>query len=63
MGRFAIVALTTAPAHGITISVAKIDKGAVQVKGKGAAPLALISWEGQVVAQATTSGKFRGKRQ
>jgi hypothetical protein len=38
------------PAHAIKVSVAKIDKGAVQVKGRNAAPLALLSWEGQPIA-------------
>lgn len=47
------------PAQAITISIAKIDKGAVQVKGKSAASLALLTWEGQPVAQATKSGAFR----
>ena len=51
--------LVPAASNAITITVAKIDKGAVQVKGKGAASLALLQWEGQPVAQATKSGAFR----
>jgi len=43
----------------LTISVAKIEKGAVQVKGSKAASLALITWEGTPVAQASKSGAFR----
>lgn len=61
--RFAAIALASAllgsPALALTISVAKIDKGAVQVKGSKATPLALIKWEGQPVAQATSRGAFR----
>lgn len=55
----AIMIWTASSAHAITISVAKIDRGAVQVKGKGASSLALLQWEGQPVAQATKSGSFR----
>lgn len=54
-----IVMWMTSSVHALTISVAKIDKGAVQVKGKGAASLALLQWEGQPIAQATKSGSFR----
>lgn len=53
------VTLSAGAAHAITITSAKVDKGAVQVKGKGAASLALLSWEGQSVAQASKSGAFR----
>jgi hypothetical protein len=47
------------PTQALTISTAKIDKGAVQVKGKGATASATITWEGQPVTQATTRGLFR----
>lgn len=46
-------------AHAITVTGAKIDKGAVQVKGKGAAPNATITWEGQGVGQASRGGGFK----
>jgi hypothetical protein len=55
----ALVVFAAFDAHAITISVAKIDKGTVQVKGRKTAPLALISWEGQPVAQSTKTGGFR----
>ena len=55
----AVMVSATSPAHALTISIAKIDKGAVQVKGKGATSLALLQWEGQPIAQATKSGSFR----
>ena len=54
-----LILLLMHDARAITISVAKIDKGAVQVKGKQAQPLALLTWEGQPVAQASKSGTFR----
>ncbi len=47
------------PAHALTVSSAKIDKAAVLVKGKGAAPFATIAWEGQTVGQASKSGAFK----
>jgi hypothetical protein len=46
-------------ADAMTILTAKVDKGAVQVKGGKAQPLALITWEGQAVAQASRNGRFR----
>jgi hypothetical protein len=46
-------------AEAITISVAKIDKGAVQVKGSKAAPLAPITWEGAPITATTNRGAFR----
>jgi hypothetical protein len=46
-------------AHALTIAGAKINKGAVQVKGAKAAPFAVITWEGQNVGQASKSGAFR----
>ncbi len=52
-------ALIAGAAHAITVTGAKIDKGAVQVKGKGATPNATISWEGQAVGQASRSGGFK----
>lgn len=55
----AIAAYLPSGALAITISVAKIDKGAVQVRGSKAQPLALLTWEGQTVAQALNSGRFR----
>lgn len=55
----AVVVADATPALAITISVAKVDKGAVQVKGRQATPLALLTWEGQPVAQATKNGTFR----
>lgn len=54
-----MVTLISYDVHALTISSAKIDKGAVQVKGKGAASLALLTWEGQSVAQASARGTFR----
>jgi hypothetical protein len=54
-----IVAIWASSGHALTISVAKVDKGAVQIKGRNAAPLALLSWEGQPIAQATKTGVFR----
>ncbi len=54
-----VVVLSASSANALTISVAKIDRGAVQLKGRGAAPLALLTWEGQPVAQATKTGGFR----
>lgn len=51
--------LACGTASALTITGAKIDKGAVQVKGKGAVPLALLTWDGQSVAQASARGTFR----
>ncbi len=51
--------LFSPPADALTISGAKIDKGGVLVKGKGAAPFAQLTWEGQQIAQATKAGTFR----
>ena len=51
--------LSALPAHALTISTAKIAKGAVQVKGRDAGPLALLTWDGQPMAQANKAGGFR----
>jgi hypothetical protein len=63
MRAFAILGVLTlaipAAAQALTVSVAKIDKGAIQIKGKGTAALAPLTWEGQGVAQAQKSGAFR----
>lgn len=53
-----LIGLTPA-ADALSIAAAKISKGTVQVKGSKAAPLALITWEGVPVAQASKSGSFR----
>lgn len=58
----AIVALlltTATPARALTITGARIDKGSVQVKGKGATPLAPLTWEGAAVGVASKSGAFK----
>jgi hypothetical protein len=55
----ALVLTVQSPATAITISSAKISGGVVLVKGSKAAPLALITWEGAPVAQASKSGSFR----
>lgn len=55
-----LLAGSAGAADAITISVAKINKGAVQVTGTGAPRGATITWEGQPVTQATgTAGRFR----
>ncbi|MEW5918035.1 MAG: hypothetical protein AB1762_16650, partial [Gemmatimonadota bacterium] len=41
------------------MTTAEVAKGAVLVKGRKAQPLALITWDGQPVAQATNQGAFR----
>lgn len=56
---FGLVLLAAGPVHGLTPTSAKVTKGVVQVKGKDAAPLALITWEGVPVGQASRSGSFR----
>ena len=46
--------------HAITINGAKIARGVIQVRGKQASATdATITWEGEPVAQATSTGKFR----
>ncbi len=61
--RAALILLTSlllaSPAAALTITSAKVDHGAVQVKGKDAVPSASITWEGVVVATASKSGAFR----
>jgi hypothetical protein len=47
------------PAAALTVTAAAVEKGAVQVKGKGAAPSASITWDGKAVATASKSGAFR----
>ncbi len=54
----ATVSTSAAPAAALTVTGAKIDKGAVQVKGTSAAPNATITWEGQSVARAGGGGRF-----
>lgn len=50
---------STSPADAMTIAVSKTDKGAVQVKGVGAAPPALLTWQGHSGAQVTSKDGFR----
>lgn len=45
-------------ADAITIRTAKVEKGAVQVKGAGAVPFGTITWEGRPVTEASKRGKF-----
>lgn len=54
-----LVVATAAPVSALTITNAKIDKGAVQVKGKDAVPSAPITWDGKVVGAASKAGAFR----
>ena len=44
-------------AQAITVNKARVAKGAVEVRGRGAAAGADISWEGQVVTQANNKGE------
>jgi hypothetical protein len=53
------VAGLAASASALTISSAKIAKGAVQVKGGNAAPLATVAWDGVPVTESDTRGKFQ----
>ncbi len=53
------VCVSASSAAALTVTDAKVDKGAVQVKGKDAAPSAPITWEGKPVATASKSGAFR----
>lgn len=55
----ALAACLTTPAFALTITFAKIDKGAVHVKGKGAPPFSTITWERMAVATASKSGTFK----
>ncbi|MEW5918036.1 MAG: hypothetical protein AB1762_16655 [Gemmatimonadota bacterium] len=55
---FAVTLAVAFEANAITIAVAKIAKGAVQIRGSKAAPFALIRWEGEFVAQANATGRF-----
>ena len=55
----AAAAVAAAPASAITIAGARVAKGAVQVKGRDAAPFALITWEGRPLVQAKRNGRFR----
>jgi hypothetical protein len=54
IGSFAAVSPTLA----LTITRAKIAKGAVQVRGKDAVPDATITCDGQIVGQANSRGRF-----
>ncbi len=59
--RFVLAALclvSASPAFALTVVDAKIHAAIIQVKGKGAAPSAPITWEGNVVATSSKSGTF-----
>jgi hypothetical protein len=46
------------PTLALTVTRAKVAKGAVQVRGKDAAPDATITWDGEIVGQANSRGRF-----
>ncbi len=54
-----VLCVSGSSAAALTVTDAKVDKGAVLVKGKDAAPSSALTWDGKVVATATKSGAFR----
>ena len=53
-----VVAAWTTPAGALMVTSAKIAAGAIQVKGKRAAPNAQLTWDGQQVGTANGRGSF-----
>ncbi|MFQ5352392.1 MAG: hypothetical protein ACE5D3_04885 [Candidatus Binatia bacterium] len=54
----AMVALPATGAAAITLAKAKLASGLIQVTGRGAPPLAIVFWEGEVVGITRANGAF-----
>lgn len=56
---FAALTFPSIVCGALIVTDAKVNKGAVEVKGKGAAPFAVITWDDAPAATATKSGAFK----
>lgn len=54
-----LTVMETSPARALLATSAQIKNAAIEVRGKEAAPLATLTWEGQTVGQADAKGKFK----
>src|SRR5262245_4408987 len=48
-----------APADALIVTIARINQGAIEVAGRGAASNAAMTWEGRAIGQAAKSGAFK----
>jgi hypothetical protein len=55
----ALLVCLAVAAEALTITVARVTSGAVEVTGRGAAPNAPLTWEGVSVGAAARNGTFR----